>query len=66
MFISKDIKTENGGNMEKLQAVRLAKDMTVKLNISRNYILLLVLEILWFSSKACCWNIEKFQVRFMF
>lgn len=66
MFISKDITTGNGGNMEKLQAVKLANDMAIKLNVSRQYILPLVLEILCFSPKACCWNIERFQVRFIF
>lgn len=43
MFISKDIRTGNGGNMEKLQAMRLARGMAVKLIIGRYYILPLVL-----------------------
>lgn len=63
MFISKDIRTGNGGNTGKLQAVRLAKDMAVKLNIGRQYIVPLVLEVLCFSPRTCCWNMERFQVR---
>lgn len=63
MFISKNVRTGNGGNMEKLQTMRLAKDMAVKLNVGRQYILPLVLEVLFFIPRAGCWNMERFQVR---
>lgn len=52
--------------MEKLQTMRLAKDMAVKLNVGRQYILPLVLEGLCFIPRDGCWNMERFQVRLIF